>query len=1079
MPVGLLLGQSPVLDEIAATGRRLLDSDWAKGEGDIEESPRAVHADLARVVQLCQGLGDADIARPEVGAMLDSLLKALLEGGGEDVFWVRLPLLRIRALAIGPSGLAQEPFTRRVALLKDLLRHFDFFGGKVLMRHPDLKPEIATACEHLAADLARIDAWAPWARELDAMATCARGMAFSGQSDHAIEFFRRWKQQVGQACPLERRLSLAEDLALAAEAAGDVAGAVSILEEEISEQAVPDPEPAVRAAWDSAATELGRMLYSSDRIVLARGLFTQLLGRSSDSDTVGYQWWLVRYLLAACEFDLGEAQIALRRLEDLATRLAAVVGKGRLESGLNKWDWADLIRRLAQTVEMLAAWRLNSGDLLGAELALRPLLSEASEPIHRSALEGCRNLLAQVYYLRGDYRSAAEVCQALVDESLEFGGDPQQLATIQTHLALCHWELGDPAAARKALSAVGMDGKTASLDVYARLTKEMVLALAAADAGEGDATKLHTSNLRALAAVHPLLQDEVQPALVYVAAATGDSNAAVENIGAYFASSKRRLQEGLLVPRTMLGLAAESRRCVDAMASLALGCGNLPAMPDLAGDLLWLQSAIHGIDVRCRSHVRRNLTDANRGKFDRLQQIAAALVASGATEDAPGAGARRASLLAEQDRLEHDLLEGSQATAAKLLVEDHRQLAALLPPKTAAVCFFGFTRYLAAATGSHRLQRLRRLGALVLRNSGEVTVLDLASEDLVVDLVARFRALHGGGSARGRDPEAAIADPAVELQRVVLAPITEAIADVGQWIVTCDDVLELVSMDALPLPGGGLVGDRLRIVRLTSLHDLAQPLPVTTGGGLLAIGGIDYDLEKPGARDARAVVPPPQMPLPQSDAEVTAIDALFRKHHDGVGAFVLREGAATKAELKQRVGGARFLHFATHGYFDLPSEPAPVASSPLGPIGGLAVAEISPLVLCGLALSGANDGHAGTGPHPGRLTGEELAALDLSRCEVAVLSACSTSLGVRRAGQGFASLRSAVAAAGARYVISSLWPVGDQATMRLMTTFYYLLWVRGMAPEQAFWEARMQLRSGVDGQATLFRDWGGWVLMGR
>ena len=51
---------------------------------------------------------------------------------------------------------------------------------------------------------------------------------------------------------------------------------------------------------------------------------------------------------------------------------------------------------------------------------------------------------------------------------------------------------------------------------------------------------------------------------------------------------------------------------------------------------------------------------------------------------------------------------------------------------------------------------------------------------------------------------------------------------------------------------------------------------------------------------------------------------------------------------------------------------------------------------------------------PGILTAEELATFDLRNCELAVLSACETNVGIRRAGQGIQSLQTALHAAGAR-----------------------------------------------------------------
>jgi CHAT domain-containing protein len=111
---------------------------------------------------------------------------------------------------------------------------------------------------------------------------------------------------------------------------------------------------------------------------------------------------------------------------------------------------------------------------------------------------------------------------------------------------------------------------------------------------------------------------------------------------------------------------------------------------------------------------------------------------------------------------------------------------------------------------------------------------------------------------------------------------------------------------------------------------------------------------------------------------------------------------------------------------------------------------------------------------PGILTAEELATLDLHDCELAVLSACETNVGIRRAGQGIQSLQTALHAAGARTAITSLWKVEDKATRRLFELFYSKLWKEGLGKAEALWQAKMTLCA--EGHPP--RDWTGWVLSG-
>jgi CHAT domain-containing protein len=130
--------------------------------------------------------------------------------------------------------------------------------------------------------------------------------------------------------------------------------------------------------------------------------------------------------------------------------------------------------------------------------------------------------------------------------------------------------------------------------------------------------------------------------------------------------------------------------------------------------------------------------------------------------------------------------------------------------------------------------------------------------------------------------------------------------------------------------------------------------------------------------------------------------------------------------------------------------------------------------LCGLALAGANRGVDSLGHLSGVVTAEEIAGLDLSSCELAVLSACDTDVGIARAGQGVRSLQAALHAAGAGTAITSLWKVDDQSTRQLFEDFYTRIWVKKEPKAQALWKAKSALRK--KGAPT--REWAAWVLSG-
>ena len=119
---------------------------------------------------------------------------------------------------------------------------------------------------------------------------------------------------------------------------------------------------------------------------------------------------------------------------------------------------------------------------------------------------------------------------------------------------------------------------------------------------------------------------------------------------------------------------------------------------------------------------------------------------------------------------------------------------------------------------------------------------------------------------------------------------------------------------------------------------------------------------------------------------------------------------ATETNLRKSLVGARYLHIATHGFFN---DAAPLLSS-------LVLAEPAQVTL-------ADDG---------LLTAREIIDLNLSRTEMTVLSACSTGRGEDKNGEGMVGLTWSLFAAGCPAQVVSQWAVNDTATATLMTQFY-------------------------------------------
>jgi CHAT domain-containing protein len=219
-------------------------------------------------------------------------------------------------------------------------------------------------------------------------------------------------------------------------------------------------------------------------------------------------------------------------------------------------------------------------------------------------------------------------------------------------------------------------------------------------------------------------------------------------------------------------------------------------------------------------------------------------------------------------------------------------------------------------------------------------------------------------------------------------------------------------------------------------------------------------------------------PLPGSLAEVQAIASVLER--TGADRPILLTGSeATKAAFLEHAPKARWLHIATHGWFAPESvrsaaDPQPEDRTWRRASFGETVLGLAPMTVCGLALAGANRGEDSHGTASGVITAEEIAGLDLAGCDLAVLSACETNVGITRAGQGIQSLQAALHAAGVGTAITSLWMVDDERARELFEDFYTRVWVRGQSKAAALWAAKMALRK--KGAPT--QDWAAWVLTG-
>ncbi len=875
---------------------------------------------------------------------------------------------------------------------------------------------------------------------------------------------------------------------------GDVRGARPLLEEVVEAWArlLPADHPDLVRAKGNLAAARNRLGDSRG----ARVLFEELLECRARALPADHPELISTKLsLAVTMYELGDLAGARALFEDV------LVTRRRLLPA----EHSDLLR--AQ--ENLAGTMFKLGDLPGALALYQEVLDVRTRRLpedHPELLMAQTNLAGTLHAL-GDVEDAHALFEEVLAAWSQHGTpDSPDVLEAQRNLAQTCRELGDLPRARaleeevlatwsELLPAGHPDLLRAQGNLA--LTREALGDLAGARVLEEEVLAAWT---RGFPADHPDLL-EAQRNLAWTCRELGDRPRARALVSSLLAGMRARAQalRSDAVRAAREGALVELERFSEAL--FLGGSGEGAPEAELFATLESLRLAsVASSDVARALDRHPELAGAAR-EIAELRSRLNDLVAAGA-EGATSAEQWREELLSlagERDRAERELR--SRLAGAGLFVGeiDAAGVGTRLAPGSAAASFFRYSRR-TAAPGESEPAAVDSLLAFLVRPGGAVERIELGPAAELERLVEDWRAALGrplggrgiatGGGAGGEGTAETLGRL---LRESVLDPVLASAGEVRTLHVVLDDLLHLVPLDALPLENG-LVGDRMAVRNEISLGRLLRPPEEpAAGGGLTLAGGIDYEAEigpdasvrlEAGAspmeaRDLRSASGSSGFAsLPGTTAELESIAALYREAFERE-ARTLTRGVATKAALHAAAPGTRYLHLATHGWFAPESfrseldAPSGRGSEPWRRAGE-AVVGFAPETLCGLALAGANRGRDSLGRVPGILTAEELASLDLGDCELAVLSACETNVGLRRAGQGIQSLQAALHAAGARTAITSLWKVDDEATRRLFELFYARLWKERLGKSTALWQAKMALRA----EGHPLRDWAGWVLSG-
>lgn len=361
-------------------------------------------------------------------------------------------------------------------------------------------------------------------------------------------------------------------------------------------------------------------------------------------------------------------------------------------------------------------------------------------------------------------------------------------------------------------------------------------------------------------------------------------------------------------------------------------------------------------------------------------------------------------------------------------------------------------------------------------NNQQIVFVSLGEAEQIDSLVRSFQAEIRRAAANGAVPrEGKLRQLSRSIYASVITPLKVYLPPGGNLYISPDGDLNLIPFEILEDTEGSQVLDHYTVSYATTGPDLIRSVSaeVSVSKEATLIADPDFDggttavsqqSTTTASRDLRSLH---FSKLPETAIEIRTISEILTK--SGLTSQTLT-GQGANDESLYALNAPRVLHIATHGFFLKSLSGHPKTGQSLDSVNTLPTE--SPHVRSGLALAGANLSLK-QGGDTGLATVGKLMGLRLAGTDMVILSACNTGIGDIEAGEGVFGLKRAIALAGARSVITSLWSVPSDETVQLMTTFYGL-WTAGKTKAQALQEAKLSMRAK---QSNLFY-WGAFTLSG-
>ena len=368
--------------------------------------------------------------------------------------------------------------------------------------------------------------------------------------------------------------------------------------------------------------------------------------------------------------------------------------------------------------------------------------------------------------------------------------------------------------------------------------------------------------------------------------------------------------------------------------------------------------------------------------------------------------------------------------------------------------------------------------ALVITSDREFPeFVDLSSEDLIKKLIhpaaerqADYVSYIYDFQKRGVVPTAG---EKKHLYDLIWAPLLNSVSGKQKIYFSNSGYLHRIALQAIPVALDQVIADQYNIIYVNSTRDVMlqfEQSDIAYNSKAMLIGGLEYDASPNAAMQTNkprgATTETIWQYLPWTEKEVTEIQKICQGA--SLASTVITKNEANEKRILAAINEEfpRVIHFSTHGVFTA----AAVADHAVT----ATKAQSYDMTSSALVLSGANELKWNVHPEAdGYLSALEISKMDLSKTELAVLSACETGLGTIDQQEGVYGLQRAFQIAGVKNIIFSLWQVPDRETKDFMANFYRNWLEKKLSIRAAFTLTQKEMRERFINPF----QWAGFVLV--